>query len=101
MSPRLPPRTRSPGQQEKLIEIASKIAKDSRQGEIPREMLAGLAMPVTVVWGTEDPVLPYAQSENLPPHFEFVRVPGAGHMLLEEARKTVIQAIRTTMRRAK
>jgi len=89
------------GQQEKLIEIAGKIAKDSRQGEIPREMLAGLAMPVTVVWGTEDPVLPYTQSENLPPHFEVIRVPGAGHMLLEEARKTVIQAIRNTMRRAK
>jgi pyruvate dehydrogenase E2 component (dihydrolipoamide acetyltransferase) len=90
-----------PGQQDKLVEIAGKIAKDSRQGEIPREMLAGLAMPVTVVWGTEDPVLPYAQSENLPPRFEFVRVPGAGHMLLEEARKTVIQAIRNTMRRAR
>jgi len=90
-----------PGQQEKLLEIANKIAKDSRQGEIPREMLAGLAMPVTVIWGTEDPVLPYAQSENLPPQFQFVSVPGVGHMLPEEARKTVIQAIRNTMRRAK
>lgn len=88
------------GQEEKLIEIVGKIAKDGKQGEIPRETLAGLTMPVTVVWGTEDPVLPYAQSQGLPPSFHFVRVPGVGHMLPEEARKTVIQAIRTTMRRA-
>jgi len=89
-----------PGQREKLAEIAGKIAKDGRQGEIPRDSLATLAMPVTVVWGTEDPVLPYAQSQGLPPSFHFIPVPGVGHMLPEEARKTVIQAIRTTMRRA-
>ena len=89
-----------PGQREKLAEIAGKIAKDGRQGEIPRDSLATLAMPVTVVWGTEDPVLPYAQSQGLPPSFNFIPVPGVGHMLPEEARKTVIQAIRTTMRRA-
>lgn len=89
-----------PGQEAKLAEIAAKISKDDRQGEIPREMLAGLAMPVTVIWGDRDPVLPFSQSQNLPPQFAFVPVPGAGHMLLEEARKAVTQAIRTTMRRA-
>lgn len=88
-----------PGQAAKLAEIAAKISKDGRQGEIPREAMAALAMPVTVVWGDCDPVLPFSQSANLPPRFAFVRVPGAGHMLLEEARKTVIQAIRQTTRR--
>lgn len=90
-----------PGQREKLAQIAGKIAKDGRQGEIPRDSLATLAMPVTVVWGTADPVLPFSQSENLPEGFQLVVLPGVGHMLPEEARKSVIHAIRTTMKRAK
>jgi pyruvate dehydrogenase E2 component (dihydrolipoamide acetyltransferase) len=88
------------GQPARLDGICEVIAKDSRQGEIPRDMLATLAMPVTVVWGTEDPVLPYGQSADLPSGFNFVSVPGAGHMLPVEARKTVIAAIRATIRRA-
>jgi pimeloyl-ACP methyl ester carboxylesterase len=90
-----------PGQREKLADIAEKISKGGRQGEIPRDSLAALAMPVTVVWGTEDPVLPFSQSRDLPDGFQLAVLPGTGHMLLEEARKSVIQAIRTTMRRAK
>lgn len=94
--------TRSlPGQGKRLVEIAAKIAKGGQQGEIPRETLATLAMPVTVVWGTADPVLPFSQSENLPADFRLVVLPGVGHMLPEEARKQVILAIRTTMKRAK
>jgi pyruvate dehydrogenase E2 component (dihydrolipoamide acetyltransferase) len=89
-----------PGQAAKLAEIAAKISADDRQGEIPRDALAALEMPVTVLWGTEDPVLPYSQSRGLPAQFALVRVPGAGHMLLEEARRTVTQAIRQTVRRA-
>lgn len=88
-----------PGQTAKLAEIAAKISKDGRQGEIPRDAMAGLNMPVTVIWGDADPVLPFSQSANLPPAFQFVRVAGAGHMLPDEARKTVIQVIRQTMRR--
>lgn len=87
-----------PGQRGKLAEIAEKISKGGRQGEIPRDSLRALTMPVTVVWGTADPVLPFAQSEGLPEQFRLVVVPGVGHMLTEEARKQVIQAIRTTMR---
>jgi pimeloyl-ACP methyl ester carboxylesterase len=93
--------TRSlPGQEAKLVEIVGKIAKDGKQGEIPRDSLATLAMPVTIVWGTDDPVLPFSQSENLPEGFQLVVLPGIGHMLPEEARKSVIHAIRSTMRRA-
>jgi pimeloyl-ACP methyl ester carboxylesterase len=88
------------GQPAKLAEICGMIAKGGRQGEIPREALAKLAMPLTVVWGTEDPVLPYAHSANLPPAFHFVPVAGAGHMLPVEARRQVIAAIRATIRRA-
>ena len=41
-------------------------------------------MPVRLLWGDADPVLPFAQSSGLPPRFEVVRAEGAGHMLIEE-----------------
>jgi pimeloyl-ACP methyl ester carboxylesterase len=88
------------GQREKLEEIWAAITKGGRQGEIPRESLAGLVMPVTVVWGTDDPVLPFSQTNGLPENLALQVVPGAGHMLPIEARKTVTMAIRGTVRAA-
>jgi pimeloyl-ACP methyl ester carboxylesterase len=73
----------TPGQREALLEIHGRIARDGKQGAIPYEQLAGLTMPVTVVWGIGDGVLPMSQTFRLPGHF-FVRlIPSAGHMLPE------------------
>lgn len=88
----------APGQRAKLAEIAAIIAKDSRQGEIPRAQLATLTMPVTVLWGDADPVLPYHQTSDLPGHFQLETLPGKGHMLLNEARRAVTAAIRKSVR---
>lgn len=85
------------GQREKLEEIVKMIARDGRQGEIPRETLATLTMPVTVLWGDADPVLPYSQSAGLPPAFKLETLPGKGHMLLNEARSAVLAAIRRSI----
>lgn len=89
-----------PGQREKLEEIWAAITKGGRQGEIPRESLASLNMPVTVVWGTADPVLPFSQSRGLPAGYVLRILPGAGHMLTNEAQKAVVMAIRSTVRAA-
>lgn len=89
-----------PGQREKLVEIAAAITRDERQGVIPRNLLATLAMPVSVMWGTEDAVLPSAQADSLPPHFRRLSVPGAGHMLIAEAPDLVLDLIRQTSGRA-
>ncbi|MCV0397408.1 MAG: alpha/beta fold hydrolase [Rhizobiaceae bacterium] len=93
-------RRRIDGQKAMLQGIHGMIARDGRQGEIPRETLATLAMPVTVVWGTADPVLPYSHSRNLPASFRFISLDDVGHMLLMEARKPVTAAIRSTVRSA-
>jgi len=73
------------GQVERLEEIVGLICRGETQGMIPTKMLAGLAMPVTVLWGDADPVLPFAQARLLPATFRLVALPGLGHMLPEEA----------------
>jgi pimeloyl-ACP methyl ester carboxylesterase len=89
---------RIPGQREKLEEIHATITKDGRQGEIPREALTGLQMPVSLLWGTEDPVLPFSQTRDLPPTFRSNAAQGAGHQLLVEAEQAVIRLIRQSLR---
>ena len=86
------------GQRDKLIEIAGLITKGDRQGEIPRDSLATLAMPTRILWGTEDTVLLYAQTTGLPGNISLETLPGKGHMLLEEATEQVIRAIRRAVR---
>jgi pyruvate dehydrogenase E2 component (dihydrolipoamide acetyltransferase) len=94
--PHLAMRARA-GQLEKLAEIVDMIARDDRQGVIPRDSLARLPMPVSVLWGTEDTVLPFAQASDLPPHFQLQVLSGAGHMLIEERPDTVLETIRSRL----
>jgi pyruvate dehydrogenase E2 component (dihydrolipoamide acetyltransferase) len=51
-------------------------------------------MPVAVMWGTLDPVLPYSQTESLPASFTIDTVKDAGHMLVEEVPARVTDMIR-------
>lgn len=86
------------GQTDMLISIANLITKDGRQGVIPHDLLKMLTMPVAIAWGTEDQVLPFSQTGNLPPAFALLPVPGAGHMLAEERPDLVIDLIRRMIR---
>lgn len=80
-------------QRRALVAISELITKDGRQGAFPPEMLASLSMPVTVLWGDGDAVLPFHQTRNLPPRFDIRALPGAGHMLVEETPDAIIDAI--------
>lgn len=88
-----------PGQLRKLVEIAAAMTRCDRQGVIPRERLETLTMPVMVVWGTDDAVLPFTQADGLPAHFHLHHVLGAGHMLVEEAPGLVAEIVRRNMKR--
>lgn len=63
------------------------------QGTLPRDQLAGLAMPVAVLWGDADGVLPYPRAGSLPVNFRLTTIAGAGHMLPEEAPEAVAALI--------
>jgi len=87
-----------PGMRDSMMEVAAAITKEGVQGEIPRTSLATLAMPVSLMWGTADPVLPFAQSADLPPGFSLQVIDGAGHMLPLEALRAVIARLRQMVR---
>ncbi|RWC07679.1 MAG: alpha/beta fold hydrolase [Mesorhizobium sp.] len=88
-----------PGQLQKLVEIAASMTRGDRQGVIPRERLETLDMPVMVVWGIDDAVLPFTQADGLPAHFHLHHVLEAGHMLVEEAPGLVAEIVRRNMKR--
>lgn len=89
---------RVPGQAEKLVEISQGLARDGKQGVIPRDRLAGLTMPVKVLWGTQDRVLPTRQAHRLPPLFAAHVFEDTGHMLPDECTGDVIRLIRQNIR---
>lgn len=63
------------------------------QGVLPSDALAALAMPVAVIWGTGDTVLPCADPQALPASFAFNVLPGLGHMLPEEAPDAIVRVL--------
>lgn len=87
-----------PGQTEKLVEIAALLFRGERQGVIPYELRAGLPMPVKVLWGREDPILPFSHIEGLPPRMALHAFSGAGHMLADECTADVVHLIRENIR---
>jgi len=64
------------------------------QGTIRRSLLFGLKMPVKVLWGTQDRVLPTRQSHRLPALFAAHIFEDTGHMLIEERPEEVEILIR-------
>ncbi|WP_068008557.1 alpha/beta fold hydrolase, partial [Pseudovibrio axinellae] len=48
----------TPGASEALKAVAELILEGDRQGVLPTEKLAELPMPIKVVWGTQDKILP-------------------------------------------
>lgn len=87
-----------PGQTEALVEMSGKIAHNGRQGVFPREAIASLAMPVKVLWGTQDRILPTRQAHRLPGHIAGHIFEDTGHMLVDEIPDSVIRLIRENIR---
>lgn len=63
------------------------------QGMLPIGSLDTLECPVLILWGTADHILPIRQSQGLPVNCEVRQLQGVGHMVIEEAREAVVDAI--------
>jgi len=83
----------APGQIAMLEKIAALITRDERQGVIPADSVQSLKMPVTVLWGVHDNVLPISQMDAMPAHWRKISLDCAGHMLAEEAPEKVAEQI--------
>lgn len=90
-----------PRRREMLAGIGAAMVRDGRQGQIPREALAGLTMPVRILWGTIDNVLPAHQTRDLPPNFELRLLDGVGHMLPQEAPAEIIACVEASVLRCR
>jgi pyruvate dehydrogenase E2 component (dihydrolipoamide acetyltransferase) len=71
------------------------------QGMISRRDLATLSMPVKVLWGTQDRVLPTRQAHRLPPLFAAHVFEDTGHMLIDERAGETARLIRQNIRAAR
>lgn len=84
------------GRSELLMKMSTGLARDGKQGQLPRERLEQLTMPVSVVWGELDNVLPVRQTRGLPSQFGVHLFPDLGHMLPQEAPDEMSAIIRRT-----
>ena len=82
-----------PGQIDALALILAKIMRDGRQGQLPLDALAALPIPVQILWGDADAVVPVEQLIAAPGQFKKTILKSAGHMLIDEKPDAVIDAI--------
>jgi pyruvate dehydrogenase E2 component (dihydrolipoamide acetyltransferase) len=73
------------GVPEALATIARGFHAGGRQLVDLRSALAGLAVPVKVIWGAEDRIVPAAHAAGLPASVEVHVLPGHGHLVHLEA----------------
>ena len=78
-----------------LRTIASQFCPSDVQSTILRDRIVELQMPVLVLWGFEDRILPVSHALNLPEHVRTEILSGYGHMLHMEAASKVNTAVRS------
>jgi pimeloyl-ACP methyl ester carboxylesterase len=88
------------GQTGALAHVASKILSGDGQGVLDKSQLAALAMPVSLLWGEHDNMIPHQQLWNAPSHFDRQLLAKRGHMLIDEAPDDVVAAILANIARA-
>jgi len=85
-----------PGASETLQAIVEEIIDGNVQKTLPLDGLADLGLPIRVIWGTQDRVLPTRQSHRLPGVIATHVFERVGHMPHLEVPQAVIRLIRET-----
>jgi pyruvate dehydrogenase E2 component (dihydrolipoamide acetyltransferase) len=77
------------GVAELLTRIADAVFTDGAQSSVLRDELSRIEMPVQVIWGSEDRIIPARHAEGLPEAVQVRVLEGAGHMVhMEKAAET-------------
>ncbi|MEY2687966.1 MAG: Dihydrolipoyllysine-residue acetyltransferase component of acetoin cleaving system [Pseudomonadota bacterium] len=72
------------GVPELLGRLARTLFAGGRQTELPALELDGRGVPVAVVWGASDRIIPASHARNAPPGAKVAVLAGAGHMAMME-----------------
>jgi len=83
-----------PGAVATLEAIVSEITDGTTQKTLPVKDLAALPMPIKVIWGTQDRVLPTRQAHKLPGQIATHVFDRVGHMPHLEVPKDVVHLIK-------
>jgi pyruvate dehydrogenase E2 component (dihydrolipoamide acetyltransferase) len=68
------------GATDALRRVADSIAANGRQLISVRDRLAALSLPIQVIWGEQDRILPVQHSQGLAERIEVIRFADAGHI---------------------
>jgi pyruvate dehydrogenase E2 component (dihydrolipoamide acetyltransferase) len=68
------------GAVEALKKIAAATFENGKQRGSLRNRLNDLAMPVQIIWGESDRILPAKHADGLPPKIKVIRIASAGHI---------------------
>ena len=77
-----------------LRKIFAEFTTDGVQALQLRDRIVELSMPLQVMWGAEDRILPSFHAEGLPDHVEVHRFARCGHMLQMEVASDVNRLVR-------
>lgn len=81
------------GVKNSLRTIADTFCPGGTQSSVLRDTLSELSIPVSVIWGGRDQILPAAHAEGLPSNVQTHVFPDAGHMVYMEAAADVNRTI--------
>ena len=85
------------GVEASLKRLAEGLFPNGRQKTLDLTRLAALSVPISVIWGEDDRILPVAHADLLPDHVEIHRLSGVGHMPHMEASTEVNRLIEATL----
>jgi pyruvate dehydrogenase E2 component (dihydrolipoamide acetyltransferase) len=68
------------GATQALAAIAAANFGGGRQSRMLRDRIGELGVPIQVIWGAEDRIIPAEHAQGLPPNVAVHVLPGAGHM---------------------
>lgn len=86
---------------ENLKRTAEAILDGKRQKILPLDELGALPVPIKILWGRQDRVIPVGQCVGLPPMMAVHIFEKAGHMVHLEASREVLSLIRQCIRSAR
>lgn len=77
-----------------LEALAAAFLSGERQATVLRERLGEVQVPVLVVWGGQDRIIPPAQGRGLPQRIQAVQIDNAGHMPQVEAADKLVTLLK-------